>query len=153
MNNINRTIHLKKEILVRLVKAFFSEDFENYEELGALLIGQKIDILKCKEDSFDKESSKQGRNFGITGGVASAVSSLAEGVKSHIINGLDKNTIKELRKFAKDGKCEGCNLIEVMGCTGGCIGGNATINMPKISTKIINDFVNNSKDLEKENYD
>lgn len=125
----------------------------NYEELGALLIGQKIDVMKCEETKFDKESSKQGRNFGITGGVADAVSYLAEGVKALIINGLDKSTIRELQKFASEGKCEGCNLVEVMGCTGGCIGGNDTINKSKISTKIIKEFTENSENITKENND
>ena len=119
----------------------------NYEELGALLVGLKIDVLTCEETEFDVESSKQGRNYGVTGGVAGAVASLAEGVNPCVINGLNKDSIKELKNFAAQSSCPGCNLIEVMGCEGGCIGGNATINKTKISTKMITEYVNKSKDI------
>ena len=87
----------------------------NYEELGALFIAKKIQITELEEDKYTVESSKQARNFGFTGGVAESVkASLRDDslVKPCIINGLNKDSIKQLRKYAKTGECEnGCNLI------------------------------------------
>ena len=71
-------------------------------------------------------------------------------IKPCIINGLNKDNIKQLKKFAKTGECEGgCNLIEVMCCEGGCIGGNATMNNQKTAKKLIDNLANNSKDIPK----
>ena len=125
----------------------------NYEELGALFVAKKIQITELNETKYVAESSKQGRNFGFTGGVAESVkASLKDesAVKPCIINGLNKDSIKQLKKYATDGKCEnGCNLIEVMCCEGGCIGGNATLNNQKTAKKQIESLSNESKDIDK----
>lgn len=124
----------------------------NFEELGAYLIGRNIDTLSCEETPFDVESSKQARTFGVSGGVAAAVkkaSNCEDCVKPCYINGLDKDAIKKLKKFAKDGKCDEGNLVEVMCCEGGCIGGNATINTVKVATKALAEFTKDGKDIEK----
>ena len=119
----------------------------SYEELGAVFIGRQIDVLNCEETEFETKSSKQGRNFGVSGGVASAVQFLAPEAKPCIINGLNKTTIKELKQYATKGECAGCNIVEVMGCEGGCAGGNATINQPRISAKQLNQLLENSEDI------
>ena len=125
----------------------------NYEELGALFIAKKIDIAQLEDTPFDKESSKQARNFGVTGGVAESVKASLkdeEFVRPYIINGLNKDSIKTLKTIAQKGECENrCNLIEVMCCEGGCIGGNATLNNQKTAKKQLDNLVNNSKDIEK----
>ena len=125
----------------------------NYEELGALFVAKKIQILECEETKYVTESSKQGRNFGFTGGVAESVkASLKDSsiVNPLVINGLNKESIRLLRKCATTGVCEGgCNLIEVMCCEGGCIGGNATINNTKTAKKLIEQLSNASEDIEK----
>ncbi len=119
----------------------------SYEELGAVFIGRQIDVLNCEETEFETKSSKQGRKFGVSGGVASAVQFLAPEAKPCIINGLNKTTIKELKQYATKGECAGCNMIEVMSCEGGCAGGNATINQPRISAKQLNQLLENSEDI------
>ena len=124
----------------------------NYEELGALFVAKKIQILDLEESKYIVESSKQGRNFGYSGGVAeSVIKSLKDedSVKPCIINGLNKDSIKQLKKYAASGVCEGCNLVEVMCCEGGCIGGNATINNQKTAKKLIDNFTQNSEDISK----
>lgn len=125
----------------------------NYDELGALFVAKKIEILNCEEEEYNSEASKQGRSFGYAGGVAEAVkASLKDesSIKACIINCLNKESIKKLKNYAKSGLCEeGCNLVEVMCCEGGCIGGNATINNQKSAKKLIDEFVKNSKDIEK----
>jgi iron only hydrogenase large subunit-like protein len=124
----------------------------NYEELGALFIAKKIQILDMEESKYIVESSKQGRNFGYSGGVAESVKKSLkdeDSVKPCIINGLNKDSIKQLKKYATSGECEGCNLVEVMCCEGGCIGGNATINNQKTARKLIDNFTQNSEDISK----
>ena len=124
-----------------------------YEELGALFIAKKIEIAECDEDRTDSESSKQARNFGNTAGVAEAVKSVIkdkEQVKPYIISGLTKETAKELKKFVKDKKCPDCNLVEVMCCEGGCVGGNATLNLPRIARKQLKTLLDESQDLKRE---
>ena len=124
----------------------------NYEELGALFIAKKIQILDLEESNYIIESSKQGRNFGYSGGVAESVKKSLkdeDSVKPCIINGLNKDSIKQLKKYAESGVCEGCNLVEVMCCEGGCIGGNATINNQKTAKKLIDNFTQNSEDISK----
>jgi [FeFe] hydrogenase (group B1/B3) len=125
----------------------------NYEELAALFSAKDIKVQDCVEEKFEVESSKQGRNFGVIGGVVGAMVKLLEDkknfVKPYLINGLNKETIKQLKKMVKDRKCLEGNLVEVMGCEGGCIGGNATICDPRIAQKIVKTFCDQSKDIEK----
>jgi iron only hydrogenase large subunit-like protein len=124
----------------------------NYEELGALFIAKKIQIAELDEGKYTVEASKQARNFGYSGGVAESVKKSLkdeDSVKPCIVNGLNKDSIKQLKKYATDGVCEGCNLIEVMCCEGGCIGGNATINNQKTAKKLIDNFTQNSEDISK----
>ena len=61
-----------------------------------------------------------------------------------IIDGLNKQTIRDLKKYAKSGACELGNLIEVMACTGGCLGGSSTINNYKPALKQLTNYVNES---------
>ena len=138
-----------------------AESYENknidyvmsYEELGALFVAKKIDIAELKETEFKINASRQGRNFGVTGGVAESVKASLEDdsvVKPCIINGLNKDTLRQLRGYAIKGECEnGCNLVEVMCCEGGCIGGNSTITSQKTAKKQIDILLDSSKDIAK----
>ncbi|MCA6085545.1 monomeric [FeFe] hydrogenase [Candidatus Endomicrobiellum agilis] len=122
----------------------------NYEELMALFNVKDIEVQDCKEEKFDIESSRQGRGFGVTGGVVSAVSKLLEGkdlARPYVINGLNKETIKQLKRIVKDKKCAEGNLIEVMGCEGGCVGGNATVCASKVAGEAIKVFLEKSEDI------
>jgi iron only hydrogenase large subunit-like protein len=122
----------------------------NAEELGALFVGRKIEILDCIEQKIDNPASKQGRNYGVSGGVLGAVRHVVkdkDNVKPCIINGITKESIRELKKYAKNECCPDCNMIEVMCCEGGCIAGNATINNERSAKKIINTLLQDSPDL------
>ncbi len=124
----------------------------NYEELEAYLKGRNINVAGCKETLFEKESSKQGRNFGAAGGVAEAVKkALTDESKVNpcYINGIDKDSIKKLKRYGKEKRCDNGNLIEVMCCEGGCLGGNATLLPLEKSAKILAEFIKSSKDIEK----
>lgn len=120
----------------------------NFEELGALFIAMKIEVSTCESEEFKNEASKEAREYAISGGVAKAVETLLDEeiiIKPHIINGLNKDSIKDLKRFAKKGECECGNLIEVMACEGGCIAGNATINSLKTAFKQVKAYGDASK--------
>ncbi len=122
----------------------------NYKELGAWFIAKDIQVDECSESEFKTEASAEGRNYAITGGVAKAVQSLLpEEIPTHavIIDGLNKQTVKDLKKYAKNGMCELGNLIEVMSCTGGCLGGNSTFNGYKYASKQLKTYVDSSKSI------
>ena len=127
----------------------------NFEELGALFIAKQIQIMDCDETKYIKESSKQARCFGFSGGVADSVKSALPDetvIKPCIINGLNKESIKQLKNYAQSGVCEnGCNMVEVMCCEGGCIGGNAAMNNQKSAKKQIDILASASEDIEKIN--
>lgn len=122
----------------------------SFEELGAWFIATKTEVSTCDSTEFKNEASKEGRNFALSGGVAKAVEALVDEnieLKVHLINGLNKESIRELKKFANAGECEFGNLIEVMACEGGCIAGNATINSLKTAFKQVASYSEASKPI------
>ncbi len=122
----------------------------NYEEVGAWLIAMNIKVEDCEESSFKTEASAEGRNYAVTGGVAKAVKTLVPEeipVYPVMIDGLNKQSIRDLKKYAKNGECELGNLIEVMACTGGCLGGNANVNAYKPALKQLTNYVKESKSI------
>lgn len=124
----------------------------SFEELGAWFIASKIEVSTCESTEFKTEASKEGRKYAISGGVAKAVETLLDEdiiIKAHPINGLTKQTIAELKKYAKSGECACGNLIEVMTCEGGCIAGNGTINSLKTAFKQINTYGDEGKSVKK----
>ena len=116
----------------------------NFEELGATLIAMGIEIDACEEKEFDYQSSKEAREFALTGGVSRAVLAAWKGekdaVKPVVINGLDKASIRDLKMYAKTGKCPAGNLIEIMCCPGGCIAGNACLGSLKDALKKVSAY-------------
>lgn len=122
----------------------------NYEELGAWLIAKDIKVDACGGSEFAVESSAEARNFAVTGGVAGAVNALLDdGEKANavIIDGLDKAAVRDLKKYGKNGKCDLGNLIEIMACPGGCLGGSSTINAFKPALKQLTNYVKESPEI------
>lgn len=122
----------------------------NYEEVGAWMVALGIQLAECEGKEFKNEASAEARNYAVIGGVAKAVlTQIPEDFPVHpvIIDGLNKQSIRDLKKYAKTGLCELGNLIEVMCCTGGCLGGNATVNAYKPALKQLTNYVNESKSL------
>ena len=123
----------------------------NFKELGAWMIAVNLQLDTCKKSKYNAEASAEGRNYAVTGGVANAVQKLLpEHIPAYpvIINGLDKNSIKDLKKYAKNGVCELGNLIEVMSCQGGCLGGSGNFNPYKQALKRLTKYVEESKSEE-----
>lgn len=98
-----------------------------YEELGTLLDTRGIDPAQCAEAALNPAVSGEGRYYGVTGGVAKAVESAINGkrpIKLQTISGLDKKAMLLLNAYAKG--VGDFQLLEVMSCKGGCIGGPCT---------------------------
>ncbi len=130
-----------------------------FEELGTLFVAAGIEVSDC-EDYMPEAGSPFGRNFAITSGVAAAVQNAKHGivvknsadmektdvslteisvseqeVRPICVNGLSPAAIRDLRLYATK-TCPG-NLVEVMACEGGCVGGAGTLGSPKAATREI----------------
>ncbi len=120
-----------------------------YEELGALLDARGIDPSKCAETPLDPKVSGEGRYYGVTGGVAKAVETAVNGhrpIKMQTINGLDKKSMLMLNAYAKG--VGDFQLLEVMSCKGGCIGGPCTLCTQAQVIKPIKDLVDASPHID-----
>jgi [FeFe] hydrogenase (group B1/B3) len=121
------------------------------EEVGALFMAKNIEISKLEAVHHTSIPSPTGRGFAKTGGVAKAVEvrlSDKSILRPAVINGLNKAGMKQLELYGKinegilksDDKTP--NLIEVMSCEGGCIGGPLVITNPKVADSLLNSYVN-----------
>ena len=100
-----------------------------FEEVEALFEARHIKPADCKQAALDPNVSGEGRYYGVTGGVARAVEAAVNGkrtIKLQTITGLDKKAMLILKAHAK-GFGNNFQLLEVMSCKGGCIGGPCTI--------------------------
>ncbi|MBS7295944.1 MAG: monomeric [FeFe] hydrogenase, partial [Treponema sp.] len=86
----------------------FTDDFVDYvisvEELNAFFIAKEIDPAKVQGEPKKKKSSKLGRGFAASGGVAKAVEANMKNpsvLKLDVINGLDKNGMKKLKMYGE----------------------------------------------------
>ncbi|MBN2441930.1 MAG: 4Fe-4S binding protein [Spirochaetales bacterium] len=152
------TAHLSKEKFPRAKRIFIGpcvakkhEDLSNeivdyvltFEELVCLLDALNIDIEKCDESELDiGVPTSQGRGFPQSGGVAAAIQHRLKGecdVKPVFINGFTRQSVKLLNRYGKEG-CPG-NLVEVMSCEGGCMGGPAVIAEQKKGSNRLETFL------------
>lgn len=116
-----------------------------YEELGTLFEARNIDPAACEEMPLDPKISGEGRYYGVTGGVAKAVETAINKkrpIKMQTISGLDKKAMLMLQAYAKG--VGDFQLLEVMSCQGGCIGGPCTRCSQAQVIKPIKDLVANS---------
>lgn len=99
-----------------------------YEEIDALLQARHINPAECEAAELRADISGEGRYYGVTGGVAQAVENAIGAkrpFKKMAINGLDKKTMLLLNAYAKG--TGDFQLLEVMSCKGGCIGGPCAV--------------------------
>jgi iron only hydrogenase large subunit-like protein len=125
----------------------------NFEELDAIFSAMGIDIETCAEEKFALPSAREAKEFALSGGVANAVLSAytgdRSGIKFVVINGIDREAVETLKRFAKAGKCDGGNMVEVMSCPGGCIGGSMTICPCKTSKEQVKIYAEKSESMDK----
>lgn len=130
------------------------DDFVDYvisiEELGAFFIAKGIELEKMSKESDNTPATASARNFAISGGVAESVKIRLDDpskLKLGVINGLDKAGMKQLETYGKinTGKIPATadtpNLIEVMACEGGCIGGPSVVTNSKIAGVFLKKYV------------
>lgn len=116
-----------------------------YEELGVLFAARNITPATCSSTPLQKNISAEGRYYGVTGGVAQAVEKATAGkitFTQKTINGIDKKTMFLLHSFAKG--TTDFQLLEVMNCKGGCIGGPCTLRPQTQTIKPIKELVEKS---------
>lgn len=114
-----------------------------YSELAALFAGKGVKVEECPADAVTdlQQATPIGRGFPVHSGVVDAIIVGVKGavdVKPVFIDGLTRQNVKLLNTYAK--KCPG-NLVEVMSCEGGCVGGPGVINEPQYAAKLIAEFI------------
>ena len=121
-----------------------------FADIDAMLKAKNIDINSLEGASYSDEASLQSRRYAISGGVANAVENLVstKGDVAYIpyaINGLNIENIKALKRFALKGLDNGANMLEVMCCEGGCIGGPGCITQAKKASIILEKYASTGK--------
>lgn len=107
-----------------------------FEELGAILVANDIDVAVCEAGEILQPGLREGRGFAVTGGVSKAVAEMVDGgadVQPVLVDGLDRKSIALLKAMAA-GKCSG-NLVEVMACSGGCVAGPGVLGNEKVASR------------------
>lgn len=117
-----------------------------FEELGAVLIAGKVDVLECEPIALSRTGHAGGRGFPVSGGVTGAIlAHLGEeaGVlKPVTFNGLDSKSLMRL-KMAPSRGCGG-NFAEVMCCEGGCMSGPGVLCNPSLAGRQLTKLLSES---------
>lgn len=122
----------------------------NFEEMEALFVTCQVELAKCDEFRFKHDSSSQGRGFAVSNGVIESIRAVIQKdkvIKPICIDGLDRKSIQDLKKWANNQKCPAGNFIEVMACSGGCVGGSSVLNEKKITVGKIRSYSSEGKDI------
>jgi [FeFe] hydrogenase (group B1/B3) len=113
-----------------------------YEELAAFFDAKGINPENLPETDFEGQTATiYGRGFPVSSGVGAAIKHYVKNieVKPTLIDGLSKKGIRLLKSYGKS-PAPG-NLIEVMGCEGGCIYGPGVVNEPKKAAEKLKTFL------------
>ncbi len=112
-----------------------------FAEVWALFNAKEINVESCEEAPMEKQPTGAGRGYAISGGVAAAVKKMVGDkytVQPFCVNGLSKKALKQMQGFIK-GNCPG-NLIEVMTCVGGCVGGAGVVEDAAAAARLVDRF-------------
>lgn len=139
-----------------LAKRLEAEKDENvdyvlvFEEIQAILLGSGINVAACESGSFAHIASAQGRIFPVSGGVAGAVAHMIgdkADYRPEPINGLNKDAFRKLKMYATKKSAGEFNMVEVMCCEGGCVGGPGCVTLPKKAAIMVDAYVKASPDI------
>lgn len=102
-----------------------------FEEMMGIFEAKHIDMSQIEEDPDGvNDVSVDGRNFAVSGGVATAVVDVIKNTHPDMVVKTEKaEGLRDCRKLltmAKAGKYDGY-LLEGMGCPGGCVAGPGTM--------------------------
>jgi len=112
----------------------------NFEELGAYLIANDIEVAECNDGTLNENITGEARGFAASGGVTNAIIAVTgDEFKPLVIDGLDKKNINMLKAYSRKAPAAN-NFIEVMSCEGGCVGGPCVINNPKVAKRQVDTF-------------
>ncbi len=113
----------------------------SFEEIGSMFVAKGIDVDDSSQVTLDDNIDSTSRGYAVSQGVMRAIQHKL-GDKADItpvvVNGINKESIREMRSFAKS--CPG-NMVEVMACEGGCVGGCNVIANTKVATRQVNELV------------
>ncbi|MGB5990265.1 MAG: monomeric [FeFe] hydrogenase [Marinifilaceae bacterium] len=111
----------------------------NFEELGAYIVANSIEIVDCNDGVLNDNVTSEARGFAASGGVTNAIVAVTgEEFKPLVINGIDKKSINMLKAYSR--KAPANNFIEIMSCEGGCIGGPCVVNAPNLAKRQLDNF-------------
>lgn len=113
----------------------------SFEEVGTMMVAMGVDAFSDNSTvELDAAIDPSSRGYAASGGVMAAVAKKvgdkAE-IRPVVIDGITKQTIREMRGFAK--ACPG-NMVEVMACEGGCVNGCNVIANPKVATRQVQQY-------------
>ena len=129
------------------------------EELDALFIATGTEVSKEPDLEIETVPTASGRKYAVSGGVAEAVKvrlKHPEKLKSAVINGLDKEGMKQLKGYGKVQSGETPvtddtpNLVEVMACNGGCVGGPCVVKNPKAAAVQLQRYASTGTEVKKD---
>ncbi len=109
-----------------------------FEELDAFFSAMNLDLKNMPNYEFTRPVNKGGRGYGTSCGVTSAIlKDMRKDIKfdNKFINGIDKKSIKLLKMYAT--KKIKCNFLEVMACSGGCVGGPCAVGKVEKAVEIL----------------
>ncbi len=119
-----------------------------FEELQGMFEAKEIDFATIEETDVLNEGTAAGRNFAVAGGVAKAVTDLAEkqnpGLEIKTARAEGLRDCRKLMALAKAGKFKGY-LLEGMGCPGGCVAGPGTILSVDKASKLVAQYSKNAE--------
>ena len=114
-----------------------------FEELMGMFEAKEIDFSSIPESDVLNEGTGAGRYFAVAGGVAKAVTDLAQkenpGLEIKTARAEGLRDCRKLMALAKAGKYKGY-LLEGMACPGGCVAGPGTILSVDKATKFVEKY-------------
>ena len=115
-----------------------------FEEMAGIFASKHIDIENIEEDPDGvNDASTDGRNFAVSGGVATSVVNVIKNLHPDMEVKTDNaEGLRDCRKMlmaAKAGKYNGY-LLEGMGCPGGCVAGPGTMQAIVKSTASVKSY-------------
>ena len=112
-----------------------------FEEMMGLFEAKNIDMASIQEEPVLSETSTDGRNFAVSGGVAKAVvncvNEMYPGREVKVVSAQGLADCRKMLQLAKAGKYNGY-LLEGMACPGGCVAGPGTMQPINKSTAAVN---------------
>ena len=114
-----------------------------FDELAAMMVGKGIDIAEVQDSEYTSMASHDGNAFAKAGGVVQAVIGAINVIAPEITvtaqraDGLENCKISLLQINA--GKVA-ANFFEGMACSGGCVGGPATLTDLRVTSKLLENY-------------